>query len=44
MEAHPTLDMETEGFHQDIAIGRDDGYAVEFNILRLEHFTTFVQN
>jgi len=35
--------METERFYQDITIGCDDGYTIEFNIICLKQFASFVQ-
>jgi hypothetical protein len=44
LKAYPRLDMETERFHEDITVGCDDGYTLEYNVIRLKHFATLVQN
>jgi hypothetical protein len=37
-KTYPRPDMETEGFHENITIGSDNGHTLEFNVIRLKHF------
>lgn len=36
--------METEGFHENITIGSDNGHILEFNVIRFKHFPAAFQS